>query len=175
MYNKTIKLRNNEVAAKLNVETGELTTIKNSVNNIPSGKSIFSTESFSKLNCNAIPVLRKCFNAHEIAIIFQMIHMSEFHTNCLIPLSNSTTQKELAETFGVGKNQIQKYLTHLFNLGVFAQFKISKYGLKEYWILNPYISFKGKVIEDSIFINFQNTEITNLIIANTQKIPHKGE
>ena len=163
-YKKTINLSDKEQAAKVNLETGELTLIKEFHNKLPEGKSVFELSEFAKLNINAIAVMKEILSKDECFIVLQMIQMTEFNTNSLKPLSDETTQKELSDLFGVGKNQVQKYIKHLFELGVFAQFKISKYGLKEYWILNPYISFKGKTIEDSIFKNFSNTIITDKIL-----------
>ncbi len=161
---KTIELEDNEKPAIINLESGELTLIKEYHNNLPEGKSVFEISSFTKLNTEAITVMKELLTKDECFIVLQMIQMAEFNTNSLRPLNDDTTQKELSELFEVGKNQIQKYIKHLFDIGVFAQFKISKYGLKEYWILNPYISFKGKTIEDTIFKNFSNTIITDKIL-----------
>ena len=35
--------------------------------------------------------------------------------------------------------------------------------LKEYWVLNPNISWKGRLKDDSIFKHFSNTDISKLI------------
>jgi len=67
------------------------------------------------------------------------------------------------EQFNVGKNQVSKYFKNLFDLGVYAQFKIAKNGEKEFWILSPYISFKGNTAEDSIFTNFEGTKIEKFV------------
>ena len=86
-----------------------------------------------------------------------MIRLADYNTNSLAPLSNKTTVKELSEQFHIGINQVTKTFEKLFSLGVYAQFKISKYGMKEYWILSPYLSFRGKLIHDSIWQNFKGT------------------
>ncbi len=165
-YEQVVKLHHDEKAVKVNVVTGELVEITKRVNNIPKGKRIVKQEDFTKVNNRVIPFLKKNLSHEELSIVFQMIGMAEFNTNSLKPLNNETTIKDLTEQFGVGKNQVSKYFKRLFDLGVYAQFKIAKDGEKEFWILNPYISFKGRTAEDSLFDNFKGTKIADFILSH---------
>jgi len=159
-YKREIGLTDVEIAARKNLETGKYTDVPdNRKNNVPKGKSLIGQTDFTKLNRQVAPFLMENLSNEELAIVFKMIYMAEYNTNSLAPLSNDTTLKELSEQFNVGKNQVSKYFKNLFDLGVYAQFKIAKNGLKEYWILSPYISFRGKTIEDGIFDNFKDTII----------------
>jgi hypothetical protein len=163
-YEKLVKLKHHEAAAKINLETGEVTKIPDSKkNNVPKGKTLVNQKDFSKVNNKVIPFLRDNLSNTELSIIFQMIGLTEFNTNSLKPLSNETALKDLAEQFDVGINQVKKYFKNLFDLGVYAQFKIAKNGEKEFWILSPYISFKGNTAEDSIFTNFEGTKIEKFV------------
>jgi hypothetical protein len=164
-YSTTVHLNHDELPASVNAQTGEVKLINNNKkNNLPEGKSVFSSENFGKIDLDALTVMKQILTREERDIVMTMISLAQFNTNALFPLNEKTTQKELCETFDIGKNQIQKYINNLYDLGVFAQFKIAKYGLKEYWILNPYICFKGRTIQDSIFQNFKGTKITDLIL-----------
>ena len=157
MYTQEVKLKDNEKIMKINSETGEVTTIPKRMNNIPEGKSIFTQNDFSKVNNKAIEYLEGVLTNAELGIVTKMIRLADYNTNSLAPLSNKTTVKELSEQFHIGINQVTKTFEKLFSLGVYAQFKISKYGMKEYWILSPYLSFRGKLIHDSIWQNFKGT------------------
>lgn len=167
MYLTTLKLQHNEVPAKINAETGEVTQIKQRVNNIPAGKVYVRQTNFSKVNTKTIKFLSEMLSNLELAIVFKMIGLADFDTNSMKPLSNDTTVRELADQFGIGINTVTKSFKRLFDLGVYAQFKIAKDGLKEYWILNPYISFKGKFGDDSIWTNFKSTEIEKVFNSLT--------
>jgi len=163
-YKREIGLQDNEIPARKDLETGKYTDVPDKrKNNIPKGKTLVNQKDFSKVNNKVIPFLRDNLSNTELSIIFQMIGLTEFNTNSLKPLSNETALKDLAEQFDVGINQVKKYFKNLFDLGVYAQFKIAKNGEKEFWILSPYISFKGNTAEDSIFTNFEGTKIEKFV------------
>ena len=48
MYTQEIKLKHNEIAATIDVETGEVKPITKRVNNIPDGKEIFEPDGLFK-------------------------------------------------------------------------------------------------------------------------------
>jgi hypothetical protein len=157
-YQVQLGLLHNEIPAKVNQETGDVTIIHKK-NKLPEGKRLSMQNYFAKVETRLLPYFNDVFNNNEISIIYKMIQMSEFETNALKPLNNDTTIKELSETFNIGKNQVKKYFDHLFKIGVYAQFKIYKDNKKEYWILNPNIAFKGKTGEESIYKLFEGTQI----------------
>lgn len=165
-YESTIKLKHYESPAKINKQTGEVSEIetKKKVNNIPKDKILCNINNFTKLNCNVFPKLKALglLTMEEIGIVSYMCSIAEFNTNSLKPLNNETTLQDLADTFDIGKNRVKKVFDKLFNLGVYAQFKIAENGTKEYWILNPNISWKGKLVTDSIFKQFEKCTISKL-------------
>ena len=50
MYTQIIKLKDNELPAKINVETGEVKEVDHKKNNIPEGKSKLGYDNFSIIN-----------------------------------------------------------------------------------------------------------------------------
>lgn len=164
-YEQVVKLHHDEKVVKVNVVTGELVEITKRVNNIPKGKRVVKQTNFSKVNIDVIPLLKNKLSNIELGIVFQMIGLAEYNTNSMKPLNNDTTVRELSERFGVGINQVKKNFKNLFDLGVYAQLSIAREDGNEFWILNPYISFKGKTAEDSLFDNFQNTQITKYLVT----------
>jgi len=170
-YKKIITLNHNEVAAKINKETGEIIEIKNSTrkNNIPEGKTVFiADEYFAKAYEKAWAYLVDNLSLVEIKIALKMSTMIEMNTNALNPLDDKTSIRGLSEHFGISINSVKKAFKHLFDIGVYASFRYSHYkrGIVDEWIFNPYISFKGKLIESDIKNLFDKTEIGKLFNKN---------
>lgn len=159
MYTKTLKLHHNEVPATINKETGEVKEVKQRPNNIPDGTSLQKFEAFSKVNDKAISFLESVLTNEEMGIVFKMIKRSAYETNVMLPLNDETSYRELAEEFKIGKNKVDKIFTKLFNLGVYAQVRVANGPNSEYWTLNPYISFKGRIISEAIKVYFNKTVI----------------
>jgi hypothetical protein len=165
MYTKEVKLNHNEIACKLNVETGVFKKVNNRPNNIPEGKSINKIDKFFKMNVTLINKLKSSglLNMEEIGIITYMSTIAEWNTNSLKPLNNDTSSRMLEDFFLISKNRVKKVLDRLFKLGVYMQVKIHKDDLVDYWVLNPNISWKGTLAEDSIFLHFEGTVINSLL------------
>lgn len=164
MYTANFKLYDNEIPAKIDLHTGEVKKITRKSNNLPPGTSKLNYKEFGILNIELTSILEGILTNTEISILFKMISRCYFNTNSLAPLSNQTTIRELSEIFNISKNHVSKIFSKLFKLGVYAQFNISENAQeKEYWILNPYIFWRGRTIKDSIFENFKNTAISKLI------------
>lgn len=164
MYNKTITFSNNELSAKVNIQTGEIVTFQNNKRQLPEGKSKLDYDNFSIINNDMLKVLFKECNSSEIKVVLHMIYLSEFNTNSLNPLNDETSHRELGKIFNLDHKTIKTIFTHLKELGVYLQLNITEVdGFKEYWILNPYISWKGKLKSDSLFLTFANTKIVRLL------------
>jgi len=134
-------------------------------NNIPDGKQLHMVKEFySKSYERSWDYLLDHLTPVELKIVIKMGNMAEINTNSLAPLDDTTTLKSLADFFGVGKNHIKIALKNLFKIGVYASFKYSHYrrGPVEEWILNPYVSFKGKLAQSDIAKLFVNTDIAKL-------------
>ena len=53
----------------------------------------------------------------------------------------------------------------LLKAGVYAEFRFGAYdGIRHYWVLNPYISFKGKIINSALVDLFRETNIAKLCV-----------
>lgn len=164
MYTQTIKLKDNELPAKINVETGEVKDVDHKKNNIPEGKSKLNYDNFSIINNDMLKVLLEECSTTEIKIILHMIYMSNFNSNSLTPLNNETSNSELSRVFNINDKTVKTVFEKLKFLGVYLQLNITEIdGAKEYWVLNPYISWKGKLKSDSLFLTFKNTRIVKLM------------
>lgn len=163
MYNINLKLNDDEVAAKMNAQTGEVSIIKKKSNNLPENKSLLNYTTFSIVNDDAIKLLSSVFSNEEMGIVYKMIQKSDFNTNSLKPFSDETSIRTLAEEFNIGKNKVGVIFKKFFDWGVYAHIKVYEESISEYWILNPYISWKGKLKSDSIFSYFSKTKIAKLL------------
>ena len=159
-----IKLNNNELPAKVNAETGEISTITSRKNNIPEGRELNNPSGkFTKAYEEAWNYLLDHLSDKEMIIVTRMMHMARPSSNSLEPLNSSTTLNELAETFHIHRNHVTKIFTNLMSHGVYAEFKFGAYdGVRHYWVLNPYISFKGKTIDSGIADLFRDTTIAKI-------------
>lgn len=160
-YFKEIGLKHHEVPAKVDLETGEVTTVESKklpLNQIPFGrletawkKSFTPSWMFLELRCSEL----------ELKIVRLMVYISKPFTNSLEPLSDDMTIIEMAEFFKVDRRKLKKSLDKLFNMGVYGRFEVvdKNKGYTKYWLLNPYISFEGSLINSDIKSLFDGTEI----------------
>jgi len=162
-YKTELELQDNEVAAKLNTETGEIKTVSKKINNIPHGKSKLDYEDFGMINIEMLKILKKELTHLELSIVLIMISKADFNSNSLKPLNDETSIRTLSKEFNISVNSVPKVIASLRDKGVFATFRITEDEPKEYWILNPYIFWKGRLKEDSIFARFQKTKIVKLL------------
>lgn len=165
MYIKEINLGQDEIPAKINTRTGEITEIKGRKNNIPEGKEHFmADEYFAKSYTKAWTYLIDTLKPVELKIAVKMSTMTEMNTNSLAPLDNKTSIRGLADCFNISTRDVKKTFDRLFNIGVYASFRYCHYkrGEVNEWVFNPYISFKGQLISSDIKHLFDNTEIGKL-------------
>lgn len=164
-YSREVKLNHNERLLKLNSETGELIEIQNDrKNNMPVGKSRLDYNNFSIINNDMLKILFDECNSNELKVIMHMVYMSEFGNNSLKPLNDDMSHRELGSIFNLNHKTIKSIFVRLRYLGVYLQLNITECdGAKDYWVLNPYISWKGKLKNDSLFITFSNTRIVKLL------------
>ena len=164
MYRKEISFRDHEIPAKVDTITGEFHIVPTRRNNIPEGRELHYPEGkFVKAYEAAWDYLLDNLSDKEMVIITRMMHMARPASNSLEPLNNSTTITELAETFHIHRNHVKKIFNNLMNHGVYAEFKFGAYdGIRHYWVLNPYISFKGKTISSALVDLFRETNIAKL-------------
>jgi hypothetical protein len=84
------------------------------------------------------------------------------NTNSLKPLDDNITIHELMSYFDISEKKVKTTFKKLFELGVYGKFEVAKKNkdYTKYWIVNPYLSFKGKTIEKSITELFKGTHIS---------------
>lgn len=159
MYNKTVRLKDNESLAKIDKETGEVIPLGNRANNIPEGDFKLKYKNFSQLNHKAISFLELILTNEELGIVLKMIKRADFNSNAMVPLSDDSSLRDLAKEFNISKNKVSNIFKKLFDLGTYSHIKVANGHTSEYWVLNPYISWKGKFINDSIYSFFNHTAI----------------
>ena len=167
MYEKTIRLNHNEQSAKVNVETGEVTVLPKKANNIAPGKERFSyDESFHKAYERSWLYLANNLSSTEIKIALMMSCMTEYATNSLLPLDDKASYDMLADRFNISKGVVKKTFKNLMDIGVYASFRYGHYkrGIVEEWVFNPFISFKGKLINSDLKELFINTKVAKYFI-----------
>ena len=169
MYEKVIKLKHNERAAKINLETGEVAEVKahNREKKQPKDPSMnffISNESYSRFFTKAWQLLETQTTDTEFKVAYKMSMMAHAYTNSLEPLRPESTMKELSEFFNVDRRKIQNIIEKLFKLGVIGKFQV--YDRFEnhhnYWVFNPYLSFNGKIIKKDVQSLFNNTHYAAL-------------
>ena len=165
-YKRTIGLNHNESAYAIDEDTGEARKIPMHGNNIPADKTIFNQKGkFHKSYELAWDYLLDHLSDKEIRIVNMMSQMARMNSNSLEPLSNTSTITEIAETFKIHRNHVKKIFNNLLIHGVYAEFKFGAKGkIKQYWVLNPYISFKGKTISRALVDLFRETDIACLCV-----------
>lgn len=162
MYIKEIKLNDNEIASKINIETGEVTPLAQRSNNLPKGKEVFEPNAkFMKTYSKTWEFLKGKLTPLEFRCAFTLSLMAKMNNNSLEPLNDNTCINELMEVLGISKNNVKPILKKLFNLGVYGKFEVKDFDkpYTKYWVLNPYLSFSGKVIDTTLKDMFKNTLI----------------
>jgi hypothetical protein len=162
-YETTVKVQPHEVVMTLDPITGELKehTIKRR-NNLPQGKQPMNKKAlFKKDYENSWNFLWKVLTPVEYKIAHRLANMSEINTNSLKPLDDTTSKIQLSKEFNIHRNHIGRIFKKLFDLGVYGRFEVAKPHLPhgKYWIVNPYLSFAGKLIHSDVANLFKDTII----------------
>jgi hypothetical protein len=175
-YKTEIKLKHNEAPAKINLETGEIVQVTSKPNNIPEGKEIFEPDAlFRKDYCNSWAFLQRELSHFEFTVCFSLALLAKAHTNSLEPLSDNTTINELMEKLRMSKNKVTPTLKTLWDYGVYGKFEVKQLSkpYTKYWLLNPYLSFSGKIIGSDIANLFKDTHIAKAFYDPTYSVGKK--
>lgn len=164
-YEQVYKLKHNESPAKIDLETGEVKVLAKVKSEDCSGHKSDSSivwqpnGQFSKSYTKSWMYLDKVLKPHEYKVAHKLAMKAEAFTNSLKPLNDDSVISILVEELGIGKNQIKPVLKRLFDLGVYGRFEVAEPNMPytKYWILNPYLSFNGRVVEKSIADLFKGT------------------
>lgn len=163
-YETKLQLYAHELPAKVNAFTGETTILgaAHRSNNIPEGKEIFEPDGiFRKDYTKSWEFLDRALSPLEFKVVAKLCRMAKMNTNSLEPLNDDTTIAVIAKEFKIGRNKVSPLFNKLFKLGVYAKFEAYKPDVPytRYWILNPYLSFSGKIISSDIAKLFIGTTI----------------
>lgn len=172
MYEKTVKLQDNERVLILEGDTGVIRELKNAIKKVDNGKELFNKSvPFHKRFHDVEPFLLDRLNAIEYKTVGFMANMAQFGTNSLAPLDDDASTATLSDYFKVDRRVVLKVLKKLYDLGVYGKFSVSEVDapFKKYWILNPYISYRCKVIDSDIKNLFKNTEIAKYALTHQKK------
>ena len=158
-YHMTIGLDNDQVAAKVNIGTGEVTVVDRGNGKLPDGYEMVEMNKFSRHLPEVWNYLKKHLTNLEWVAATKMGYMACAYTNSLRHLNDQTTLMELSQAMDISVNRVSNVVKKLFELGVFAKFDVVEVDCeyKKYWIFNPYLSFNGRVIETSMKNLFKNT------------------
>lgn len=166
-YTKTIELEHDERAAKVNVDTGEIKLVHTPDPKFTRNKDQVSfkpDELFAKSYTRAWKLLETQTTNKEFLIACKLGMKALPFNNCLKPLSDETTIRELAEEFGISTRDVDKVFDKLFKLGVYGKWEVAQQDkpFKKFWVFNPYLSFNGKTIDRSVADFFKGTFYANI-------------
>ena len=119
----------------------------------PTDIIIFDDENVKYLipNSAVFQYLLQTLTSVEFCTMHKMCLLAQEHTYSLKPLNDKMYIQDLVEILGVSKNKVKPVLNKLLTLGVYTNTNTN------YWILNPYLQFNGKVIDKSIADLFKGT------------------
>lgn len=180
MYEQKVKLTHEEHVEIVNGNSGEVKRVRRGPSNLPENKEIFDPPTrWAKFYNTAMDYMLEVFKPIELKIIMQMMAMAREHSNSLKPINDDTSIAELGKTFGIHRNNVKKLLNKLYNHGVYAEFDFAKAPLSfdpndpstfnneskrtKYWVLNPYIAFRGKTIDTALVDLFRETKIARYV------------
>lgn len=161
-YSVEVGLLHNERVAVVDMETGSIHLKPALANNIPEGKELFEPDAFfQKHYPTTWTYLQRQTSSIEFAAAMRLALLAKANTNSLEPLNDATTLASLVEVLGVGINKVNLVLKKLAYLGVYAQFSVvdKEKGYTRYWVLNPYLSFTGQLIDSDLASLFKGTRI----------------
>lgn len=163
-YEKLVQLNHNEIPAKINIETGELTELKPKKSNIPTYKELWQPKTAFTKNYNKVIdwiEAEGIMTDLELRILWRMMRMAKYETNSLEPIGDDHTFIQLAEEFNVNRNKIKPILKKFYDLGVYGRFDVKRIDVPytKFWVLNPYLCFSGRVVDSDIAQLFKGTVI----------------
>lgn len=158
MHIKEVKLYHHEDVLKINKLTGEITELPASKNNNPNVMT-FNNGVFNKSYPAGWNLLETQTTDIEFKVAILMSNKVRPITNSLEPLNDDISVTELANTFGIHRNSVNKIFDKLFKLGVYGKFEVydADYKHSKYWIFNPYLTTNGKVLDRRSEGLFSNT------------------
>jgi len=172
-YIEEVPLYHHQSILVVDKNTGEVTTPNSRpFKSLPEGFEIHLPDAvFDKAYRVSRDFLLDNLNCFEHYAACKLIRRADAFTNSVQPLSDKIPVKELAGVLEVSRNKVRPVLKKLFDLGVYGKFEVAEEGkpYTKYWIINPYISFNGRLIRSDIRRLFDNTPIA----VNLRKVLDK--
>ena len=162
-YEVNLKLEHNESPAKVNMATGEICMLstKKRFSNLKDDENIILPKGkFTKVFDVTRSFLLERLSKTEWWVLSIMIERALPGTNSMEPIDDDTSMRELERIFKTDRQVLKRALDKLFDIGAYANYSISESGeRKKYWLLNPYVSFKGRKSNSDIMKIFDKTDI----------------
>lgn len=179
-YIQKVKLNHNEIPAKINLETGEVIGITNKKNQDLQLVKFNFGGMFKKDYNNSWKFLLRELSPLEISAVNYLCSLAKMNTGSLEPLNDSSTVRELHIHLNVGVNKVNAVLKKLFLYGVYGKFEVYNPDkpYSKYWIINPFLSFAGDLIDQEIINLFKHTYIAkayfdpNFVLTVTKRNKH---
>lgn len=163
-YKYLVPLNHNELPAKVNAETGEITTFSKRGRRpvSPADASMTKFENpgpFARTYNRAWDLLETQTTPQEFKVASKLSRLAAAFTNSLKPLGEETAVAVLAREFNISRRDVHKVLDKLFKLGVYGKFEVYNVNQEHtnYWVFNPYLSFNGRVIKKDVVNLFEDT------------------
>lgn len=157
------KLKHSEVPAAMDKETGEIRELKRGSKKGPSANpNLTPFEPDAQFTRTYTKVWKHLLNELtplEYKVAHSMSVRAKAFNNSLEPLSEDLTIRELAAELGISIGKVNVTTKRLFELGVYGRFKVYKGQDKEYWVLSPYLSFNGSVVDRGLVELFNGTTL----------------
>lgn len=181
-YIAEIECNHDEIPAKISKIDGQLVEYKNRrVNNIPQDHALFLTKlNFDKHYWASSYVwdwLDTVLTPLESKVAQRLTRLGRMNTNSLEPLNDLTLLSDLSKEFDISKNKVGPIFRNLASLGIYMSCEIADKDrvMKKCWVLNPYLTFSGSIIDIGIALLFKNTPVYNTfmeghrLLGNTKK------
>jgi hypothetical protein len=168
-YTISVDLNHSESLYRIDNESGVMDEVNVVFNKIPDNKELWlKNHTFSKMFTHSWKFLSRELNSDEIRVLIIMTTMAKPRTNAMPPLNDSLSMRRLEEHFGVRREKMPKILDKLYRIGCYGKFKVATADepYKQFWILNPYISFTGRLIDSDIARLFNGTIIEKEFIKS---------
>lgn len=142
-----IKLQDNEVAAKINLTTGEIIEMKSDRREYFSESTIFR-----KSDSNSWTFLFRELSYEEFLAAEALTKLDRLNDRIVL--------RHLIKQLSLSSGEAKLILETLFDYGVYARLGVMKPGQPYLnWIINPYLSFGGQLIDSSVAELFNGTHV----------------
>lgn len=162
MYTKEFILQDNEVAASINLETGEIKEFKSHKAHKVKDTTmeIFKHDQpYQRVFTRAWVLLKTQTTDVEFKVANSLALLAKAYTNSLEPLTPETSARSIAKELEIDYRKTTAIIDKLYKLGVIAKFEVYNRNevYQNYWVFNPYLSFNGKSIKREVATLFDKT------------------